>query len=1065
MFRRSLFALALALPSVADAADNRPARPEWTYKMDPFSFDTKVFVFPSGLRIMFQSDRSAPVVLVHSVVNYGTKDDPVGKEETAHFVEHLWFRSKHGSLPTVMDLIGDIGARFNATTRNDWTDYRTVTSKEFLPLLLQMESLRLTEPYIGVTEEQVDVEREVIRNEWRRRNEQNVALLFDYLYDAVYPDDHPYGRMSSHESIDHIKLADLQKFMDDYYRPEHTTIFVVGDFDIQAASSMAFENFAPELLHPDLKPEHLFKYPRPGVKNPDPNRPTDWYVGAYDPKGFPEKKEVLRLQDPNTIPPRITDERPPLPPVGTTEVQRRKAPVTNPYVLVGFSLPGGFRSDEYNHVVLANVASSFVTSGLTDAIRNKWIGDIGCFAQSEIVNTTLMCLAEIRKKDKVDMENVANTMIDGIAPMWNPELLPYYAPAISRARQETLRDMLLNVDVVAQEFGARAEDLVPHAHYTGSAASISDAMGKIMNLEAASMSKMAYNYLQRDRAAVVIVEPLDDDEIDVGSERSTYSGSGASDGLNLTPSDDLSAVTDAQIAASYARPDFSDAVTRTLPNGLKVIAVPQGDAPTVLATLIFGGGQVAEPWGLHDFASWFTESQGHDPLPIAASTSYFVTTPSGFSTVGGGFGAPMTGPFKGSNFWTMQVRAPNRNVDGALWLLREEMETAHPMMAGKPDWIDDQRKALRGDIRKRGTGVWDSVDWHVTRAQMDHLYPNSLRSRTDGWEDIETWSSWNAETIQGYLNEHMRPSNATLLLVGRTGSPDELMSTVEKYLGGWKDPQGATQTNHMVLPTPPPAANGTKMVLFDEPTRTQSEVRTMCRLNYAGPQDDAAVGVLSSFMWNRAFKILRVQEGLAYSPGGGANAQVDGTAGLTFYSLAVNVGVGRTIEVFQQTAAEFESGQIDPLELRLHKLREARANGVSIQSIDQVTESVVGVLRKGRGLDAIEKQGEEIAAVTVDDLRRLIKGCTANTITTIQGPVDVLKPQLDERGWSYEVAEWKGTASELLLKYDPKSAKLKEKLRVKDEEKKAKEDAKKGEAPKKDSALMEAPDLAARSED
>jgi zinc protease len=256
--------LLAGVPAVdAYAADARPPRPEMKPKVPEYSLQAQSFVFPTGLRIVMQSDRSHPVVTTWMIVNHGSKDDPKGKEETAHFVEHTWFRSKHGDLPPIMDTIQDLGTMFNATTRNDWTDYRTVASSEYLPIMLKLESLRLTEPYQGVTEEEIDVEREVIRNEWRRRNEQSNALFVDYLYKSVYPEEHGYHDHSTHETIDNIKLADLQGFFDDYYTPENTTIFVVGDFDPEQATTLIFENFDPKVLHPDLTSRSRTRTTRP----------------------------------------------------------------------------------------------------------------------------------------------------------------------------------------------------------------------------------------------------------------------------------------------------------------------------------------------------------------------------------------------------------------------------------------------------------------------------------------------------------------------------------------------------------------------------------------------------------------------------------------------------------------------------------------------------------------------------------------------------------------------------------------------------------------------------------
>jgi len=70
-------------------------------------------------------------------------------------------------------------------------------------------------------------------------------------------------------------------------------------------------------------------------------------------------------------------------------------------------------------------------------------------------------------------------------------------------------------------------------------------------------------------------------------------------------------------------------------------------------------------------------------------------------------------------------------------------------------------------------------------------------------------------------------------------------------------------------------------------------------------------------------------------------------------------------------------------------------------------------------------------------------------VVTIQGPKDVVTPQLDERGIDYEVLEWQSEAEELLWTYDPKEAKKREKKKQKKAKKRAKA-AKKAEK-KKDS--------------
>ena len=176
----------------------------------------------------------------------------MGAEETAHFVEHTWFRSIHGNMPPIMFMIQDLGTRFNATTASDRTDYRTAANVKYLPILLKLESLRMTDFYRGVTEENVEVEREVIRNEWRRRNEQSTSIVLDYMNEALYPQGHPYARASTHETLNNITLPVLQEYVDTYYKPEDTTITIIGDFETQELISMLLENFELSLFHEGL---------------------------------------------------------------------------------------------------------------------------------------------------------------------------------------------------------------------------------------------------------------------------------------------------------------------------------------------------------------------------------------------------------------------------------------------------------------------------------------------------------------------------------------------------------------------------------------------------------------------------------------------------------------------------------------------------------------------------------------------------------------------------------------------------------------------------------------------
>ena len=429
-FLLSLPSSALAAPSetieVVDAKPSakRPAKPSMQLKVPPFSLKNQVFDFPTGLRVIMQSDRSHPVVSVFMVVDAGNDHDQEGKYGTAHFVEHTWFRSQHGDLPPIMTLIQDLGVDFNATTRPDTTDYRTVASKEFLPALLRLESMRLTEPYRGVKEEHIKTEREVIRNEWRRRNEQSYALVADYTMKSVFPEGHPYHERSTHETLDNIDLATLQAYFDANYKPENITLVVIGDFDPAEARSLIFANFDPSLLHEKLTPDMLFKYPKPGIENPDKENPTHWFTDAWDPDN-PEEPLALRER---TAPRVSADDRAPVPePPLQDEIPRYDAAVDNQMAIVGWALPGGYRGDDINLVMTGNFASQAVNGyfrqkGMLDDDDNKrGLKDPFCATWVMKQHSMLFCGVEITDKKRYPRpERVAEMIIDQIPVMWNP---------------------------------------------------------------------------------------------------------------------------------------------------------------------------------------------------------------------------------------------------------------------------------------------------------------------------------------------------------------------------------------------------------------------------------------------------------------------------------------------------------------------------------------------------------------------------------------------------------------------------------------------------------------------
>ena len=117
-------------------------------QLDDYNIELQDFRFPSGLRILMQSERSQPVVAVTAVIDRGSEYDQPEMDGIAHVLEHLAFRANHSMTednPGLenWDLIAQMGGTINASTSVDWTNYMTIAPRDALIPLVRIEALRL----------------------------------------------------------------------------------------------------------------------------------------------------------------------------------------------------------------------------------------------------------------------------------------------------------------------------------------------------------------------------------------------------------------------------------------------------------------------------------------------------------------------------------------------------------------------------------------------------------------------------------------------------------------------------------------------------------------------------------------------------------------------------------------------------------------------------------------------------------------------------------------------------------------------------------------------------------
>ena len=1019
-------ALLAALPAAAQTNTSETVivydakkAPQLTVKPGNYDLQMKDFTFPSGLRVIMQTDHSQPIVAVTSYVDEGSVADPIGKEGIAHFVEHLWFRSEHGDLPKVWDVLASLGCNLNASTGADYTNYMSVCPSTSLESLLRLESLRLTDPVRDVTEDMVNVEREVIRNELRMRYENSAFNAFPYLFEKLYPEGYEYRRLGigTHGSLDNIKLEDIQKFTVDNYKASNTTVMVVGDFNMNEAANLIFENFAPELIAPGLTADHIKRFAQPGIDNPDPDNPAHWTLWPEDPNQPGTPLELLAPA------PRIVGKSPEPPMPADTTVTTVEAPVEDTTVFVAWTLPGAYRGMEGTYNVAANRVSQAVASYMYDeptVIKDPIYGipSAGCFVWPGKLDSKLICSIEIKDADQG--ERIADKAIDQVSSIYTGDMEWVTDPAyIAAARQSWslsksmgLGGILRSVDLVSSLDG-RATRTAEHAHYTGSAAYFSDQMNGIMNIDPDVAKEVVYTYVTRERAVKLVANPLPSNERIKKQAGTDYMGASEGD-TRVKDIIAASEITSKVIAETTVAPDTSKIVEKVLPNGLRVVVMPHGEAPLVKATLIYGGGRYTEPSELDSYADTFSTSIWSK---FRDNPNWDVNRIAGSWSFGGGDESSSEG-----------IKAASGNLDATLWLLREAQENRTADFEGRKNWYKRQQRIYRRN--------WKSDSFWSGQLSDSILYPDSILYEPADWDSLtKAMKEWKKPVVEGYLEQKYQPANATLLIVGSV-DPAEAHSLAAGYFGTWGPAEGVAAAKIEGIPKLKPAKKG-GVYVFDDANNTQTQVSWKCRIEDATPETRAARTMLGDYLNDRAWLILREQSGVTYGAGAYAYSVPGDGAVLSMSSLVQNRAADFTVTTFDNLLGEIERGEIDGDRLKQLTLNKAKTYVLQQQSTDQMTSRLSGPISRGEDWTTLTGWGEQLGAVTPESLTAILGSCRDNRVVTVNGPVEDVGPRLDEAKIAYEVYDWETKRDEAFQRNDPKTWKKMVKARAKKAEEEA----------------------------
>lgn len=226
--------LLLSVPCAVFAQGNKQSR-----KVFPYAYTTDDL--PNGLRLITVPTDYPNLVALYIVVQTGSRNEiELGKSGYAHFFEHLMFRgSENFSAEKRDEILKRAGADSNAYTSSDRTVYHESFSKEDLPQIMELEADRFQR--LKYERNPYKTEALAVLGEYNKNSANPASKLYEVVRETAFKK-HTYA----HTTMGYIKdIEDFPnqyeyslEFYNRYYRPEYTTIVIVGDVTQEQALSL-----------------------------------------------------------------------------------------------------------------------------------------------------------------------------------------------------------------------------------------------------------------------------------------------------------------------------------------------------------------------------------------------------------------------------------------------------------------------------------------------------------------------------------------------------------------------------------------------------------------------------------------------------------------------------------------------------------------------------------------------------------------------------------------------------------------------------------------------------------
>src|SRR5256714_9905927 len=197
-------------------------------------------VLSNGLEVIVVENHGVPLATVEIDVKNGSFTQTPEYEGLAHMYEHMFFRAdaKYPEPNQFWDQASDLGAVFNASTREEVVNYYMTVPTEKLGNAIQLMAAAIQTPLFR--RDELERERQVVIGEYDRNESSPFFALQRQIVLKLYP-----GNYSRKNTIGNRQIVltttpeKMRTIQAKYYVPNNSALIIAGDVNPTTVFALA----------------------------------------------------------------------------------------------------------------------------------------------------------------------------------------------------------------------------------------------------------------------------------------------------------------------------------------------------------------------------------------------------------------------------------------------------------------------------------------------------------------------------------------------------------------------------------------------------------------------------------------------------------------------------------------------------------------------------------------------------------------------------------------------------------------------------------------------------------